>query len=199
MQGGSGISTNANKLVGAGHNGLATAAQLKSMGLDALVVDTQKRVGDNWRLRYRSLSLHDPVSANHLPFIPFPSTWPLYTPAGKLANFLESYVEILELNVWSQATVDPKRTKYDPKTNTWKATIVRVLSDGSRETREFNVSHIVMATGLGGGQPKMPAPYPGQAEWDGVAVHSSKHATGADWKGKRALVVGACTSGHDVR
>lgn len=55
-----------------------------------------------------------------------------------------------------------------------------------------------MATGLGGGQPKMPAPYPGQAEWDGVAVHSSKHATGADWKGKRALVVGACTSGHDV-
>jgi cation diffusion facilitator CzcD-associated flavoprotein CzcO len=40
-------------LVGAGHNGLATAAQLKSMGLDALVVDSQKRVGDNWRLRYR--------------------------------------------------------------------------------------------------------------------------------------------------
>ena len=39
--------------VGAGHNGLATAAQLKSMGLDALVVDSQKRVGDNWRLRYR--------------------------------------------------------------------------------------------------------------------------------------------------
>jgi cation diffusion facilitator CzcD-associated flavoprotein CzcO len=149
-------------------------------------------------LTYSSLSLHDPVSANHLPFIPFPATWPLYTPAGKLANFLESYVEILELNVWSQATVDPKRTKYDPKTNTWNATIVRVLSDGSKETREFNVSHIVMATGLGGGQPKMPAPYPGQAEWDGVAVHSSKHATGADWKGKRALVVGACTSGHDV-
>jgi cation diffusion facilitator CzcD-associated flavoprotein CzcO len=40
-------------IVGAGHNGLATAAQLKSMGLDALVVDSQKRVGDNWRLRYR--------------------------------------------------------------------------------------------------------------------------------------------------
>jgi cation diffusion facilitator CzcD-associated flavoprotein CzcO len=42
--------------VGAGHNGLATAAQLKSMGIDALVVDTQKRVGDNWRLRYRYVS-----------------------------------------------------------------------------------------------------------------------------------------------
>jgi cation diffusion facilitator CzcD-associated flavoprotein CzcO len=147
---------------------------------------------------FRSLSLHDPVSANHLPFIPFPATWPLYTPAGKLANFLESYVEILELNVWSQATVDPLRTKFDPETKTWEVTIVRKLSDESKVTRQFNVSHIVMATGLGGGQPKMPAPYPGQAEWDGVAVHSSKHATGADWKGKKALVVGACTSGHDV-
>lgn len=146
----------------------------------------------------RSLSLHDPVSANHLPFIPFPATWPLYTPAGKLANFLESYVEILELNVWSQATVDPSRTKFNASTNSWDVTIVRTLSDGSRVTRQFTVSHIVMATGLGGGQPKMPAPFPGQYEWDGVAVHSSKHATGADWKGKRALVVGACTSGHDV-
>lgn len=55
-----------------------------------------------------------------------------------------------------------------------------------------------MATGLGGGQPKMPTPFPGQAEWDGSAVHSSKHTTGGDWKGKRALVVGACTSAHDV-
>ena len=148
--------------------------------------------------QFRSLSLHDPVSANHLPFIPFPATWPLYTPAGKLANFLESYVEILELNVWCQATVDPTRTRFDSKSNTWEVTIVRGFPDGSKETRKFIVSHIIMATGLGGGQPKMPTPFPGQAEWDGSAVHSSKHTTGGDWKGKRALVVGACTSAHDV-
>ena len=44
-------------VIGGGHNGLAVAAQLKALGNDALVVDTFKRVGDNWRLRYSSLSL----------------------------------------------------------------------------------------------------------------------------------------------
>ena len=44
-------------IVGGGHNGLAAAAQLKALGTEALVIDTFKRVGDNWRLRYASLSL----------------------------------------------------------------------------------------------------------------------------------------------
>jgi heterodisulfide reductase subunit A-like polyferredoxin len=40
-------------IVGGGHNGLALAAQLNSFGVRSLVIDRQKRVGDNWRLRYR--------------------------------------------------------------------------------------------------------------------------------------------------
>jgi cation diffusion facilitator CzcD-associated flavoprotein CzcO len=45
------------KTVGGGHNGLALAAQLNAIGVDNLVIDKQSRVGDNWRLRYKSLSL----------------------------------------------------------------------------------------------------------------------------------------------
>lgn len=183
--------------VGGGHNGLALAAQLNTVGVSNLVVDKQKRVGDNWRLRYRSLSLHDPVYANHLPHMPFPANWPIFTPAGKLANFLESYVDVLEINAWCEATVDPDRTRFDEATKQWTVTVVRKIG-GEERVREMKVSHVVLATGLGGGKPKMPAPFPGQGEWDGKVVHSSGHTSGADWKGKRALVVGACTSGHDV-
>jgi cation diffusion facilitator CzcD-associated flavoprotein CzcO len=43
--------------VGGGHNGLALAAQLNALGVSSLTLDKQKRVGDNWRLRYKSLSL----------------------------------------------------------------------------------------------------------------------------------------------
>ncbi|KAK4687481.1 hypothetical protein P7C73_g2631, partial [Tremellales sp. Uapishka_1] len=185
-------------IVGGGHNGLAAAAQLNTLGVSNLVIDTYKRVGDNWRLRYRSLSLHDPVYANHLPFYPFPDNWPVYTPAGKLANFLESYVDVLEVNVWTQSTLDPTKTKFNESTKKWDVTIHRTRVDGKKETREFSVGHIVLATGLGGGKPKMPAPFPGQTEWAGRVVHSSKHTSGADWKGKKALVVGACTSAHDL-
>lgn len=43
--------------VGGGHNGLAAASQLNTLGVQTLVIDRQKRVGDNWRTRYKSLSL----------------------------------------------------------------------------------------------------------------------------------------------
>ncbi|RSH90305.1 hypothetical protein EHS25_001639 [Saitozyma podzolica] len=194
-------------LVGGGHNGLAVAAQLKVLGLQALVIDKQERVGDNWRKRYRritqvdsrsSLSLHDPVYANHLPFIPFPATWPTYTPAGKLANFLEYYADILELDVWLRSSLVPTETKFDESTKKWNVTIARGNEAGNVEFKRFSVKHIVLATGFGGGRPKMPPAFPGQDVWDGVAVHSSGHGTGSDWKGKKALVVGACTSGHDI-
>ena len=41
--------------VGGGHNGLAAAAQFKALGVETLVIDTYKRVGDNWRLRYKQV------------------------------------------------------------------------------------------------------------------------------------------------
>jgi len=123
--------------------------------------------------------------------------WPIFTPAGKLANFMEAYVDVLEINSWCEATLDPSQTRFDEKENKWNVTIVRQYN-GQELRRQMKISHLVLATGLGGGKPKMPAPFPGQDEFGGKVVHSSRHGSGADWKGKKALVVGACTSGHDV-
>ncbi|KAK9350078.1 hypothetical protein V1523DRAFT_429419 [Lipomyces doorenjongii] len=180
-------------IVGGGHNGLETAVHLDVMGVKTLVIDKYARVGDNWRLRYRSLSLHDPVWANHLVYMPFPAKWPVFTPAGKLANWLEHYVEVFEINVWTSSRVVPDKTHYDHATSKWTVTVLR----GGRE-RTFTVSHVVMATGLGGGYPKLPPPFPGQEIFKKQIIHSSQHGTGADWSGKKAVVVGACTSGHNI-
>jgi cation diffusion facilitator CzcD-associated flavoprotein CzcO len=125
--------------------------------------------------------------------MPFPPSWPIFTPAGKLANWLEYYVETLELNVWTRSTLVPEETVFDEARKEWKVTI-----DRNGEKRVFNVSHIVLATGFGGGTPKMPPPLPGQDTFRNTIVHSSGHAGGASYRGKRALVVGACTSGHDI-
>jgi cation diffusion facilitator CzcD-associated flavoprotein CzcO len=180
-------------IVGGGHNGLELAARFKALGVKALVLDQYKRIGDNWRLRYRSLSLHDPVWANHLAYMPFPPNWPIFTPAGKLANWLEYYADVLELNVWTSSSVIPEQTHFNPTTKTWT---VGVLRDGITHT--FTVSHVVMATGLGGGYPKLPPPFPGQSTFTKQIIHSSQHGTGSNWTGKSALVVGACTSAHDI-
>ncbi|KAK9459576.1 uncharacterized protein V1516DRAFT_680278 [Lipomyces oligophaga] len=180
-------------IVGGGHNGLEISARLKAMGIKSLVIDTYKRIGDNWRLRYKSLSLHDPVWSNHLVYLPFAATWPIWTPSGKLANFLEYYADALELSVWSETSLVTSETYFDESKKQWIATLNR-----KGKKVNFSVSHIVMATGIGGGHPKFPPAFPGQDKFSKPILHSSSHQQGGNWKGKTALVVGACTSAHDI-
>lgn len=132
-----------------------------------------------------------------MPLMNFPPTWPTFMQAGKLANWLESYADAMEINLWLKSTVDPSATKWDEKKKEWSFKVVRETPEGVKK-RSITVSHVVLATGLGGGKAKMPPPFKGQDSWGGKIVHSSKHAGGKDWRGKRALVVGACTSGHDI-
>lgn len=48
-------------VVGAGQSGLDIAARLKCLDVPTLLVEKLPRVGDQWRGRYESLYLHDPV------------------------------------------------------------------------------------------------------------------------------------------
>ena len=80
-------------IVGCGQAGLSIAARLKQQNIDTLVIDKHERVGDNWRKRYHSLKLHNQVHVNHLPYMPFPPTWPTYLPKDKLAGWFEYYAE----------------------------------------------------------------------------------------------------------
>ncbi len=88
-------------VVGGGQAGLAIAARLKQLKVDTLIVDREMRIGDNWRKRYHALTLHNQVQVNHLPYMPFPPSWPTYIPKDKLANWFEAYVEAMELNFWT--------------------------------------------------------------------------------------------------
>jgi hypothetical protein len=73
--------------------------------VDTLVIDEKDRIGDNWRRRYHQLVLHDPVWFDHMPYLPFPQSWPVFTPKDKLAEFFEAYAKLLELNVWTRTTL----------------------------------------------------------------------------------------------
>jgi putative flavoprotein involved in K+ transport len=56
--------------------------------------------------------------------------------------------------------------------------------------------HVVFCNGVST-VPKTPD-LPGLAEFRGTVRHSGRAGSGTDWKGKRALVLGTGTSGHDV-
>lgn len=176
-------------IVGAGQAGLALAARLGQRAVDTLVVDREERVGDNWRNRYHSLTLHNEVWVNHLPYLPFPPTWPVYVPKDKLANWLEAYVESLELNVWTSSEL--VSGEYDEDAGRWTAVL-----DVQGERRTMRPAHIVMATGVSG-IPRYPD-IPGLGSFGGTVMHSSEYTDGAGFSGRRAMVVGTGNSGHDV-
>src|SRR5262245_4194621 len=107
-------------VVGGGQAGLSVAARLGHLGVDTLIVDRHERIGDNWRKRYHSLTLHNEVHVNHLPLMPFPPTWPVFIPKDKLANWFESYVESLELNYWTGTEL--AAGDYDETERRWTVT-----------------------------------------------------------------------------
>jgi len=177
-------------IVGGGQSGLELAARLRCLDVSALVVEKNARVGDNWRNRYEALCLHDPVWYDHMPYLSFPSTWPVYTPAKKLANWLEHYAEALEIPVWTSSEV----TAASPDASgMWKVTV----SNSQGESRIFTVKHLVFATGFGSYRGKLPT-YPGMDEFKGQILHSSQHKKAIDHAGKKVVVIGACTSAHDL-
>jgi cation diffusion facilitator CzcD-associated flavoprotein CzcO len=176
-------------IVGGGHAGISVAVELKRIGLDALVIDRQTRIGDNWRLRYRGLKLHNKTPVNHLRYLPFPTTFPDYIPKDKIANWLESYVDIMEVDFWTQTSFEG--ADYDAAAQRWTARLAR--PEGARTLRP---KHIVLATSVSG-TPNIPD-IEGIENFAGEVLHSSRFAAGREWAGRSVVVFGTGTSAHDI-
>lgn len=176
-------------VIGGGQGGIMLAARLKQLGVPAIIVEKNARAGDSWRKRYRSLVLHDPVWYDHLPYIPFPANWPVFTPKDKMGDWLEMYVRVMELDYWAGA--ECKRAAYDETAQRWK---VEVERDGRLVT--LTPAHLVFATGAYG--PPRRIALPGAEDFSGEVLHSSDYADGSRFKGKKCVVIGAASSGHDV-
>lgn len=177
-------------VVGAGQAGLSVAARLRQLDIDTLVIDRQQRAGDNWRKRYNALSLHTRTGVNHLPYLPFPATWPDYISKDMLAGWFEYYVTAMEINLW--CTTEFVLGSYDERANRWSVTLR--MADG-RE-RILHPRHLVMATGVSAipARPRIE----GIEAFQGQVLHSGEFTGGAAWAGRPVMVFGTGTSAHDV-
>ena len=176
-------------VVGGGQGGIALGARLKQLGVPTLIIERHPKAGDTWRQRYRSLCLHDSVWYDHLPYIPFPAHWPVFSPKDKLGDWLEMYTKVMELNYWG--STECKRAAYDPAKGEWRVEVVR---EGKPVT--LAPKHLVLATGMSG-VPNFPS-FPGQDLFIGEQCHSSGFASGAPYAGKRCVVIGSNNSAHDI-
>ena len=176
-------------VIGGSQGGLALGARLKQLGVPTLIVERNARAGDSWRNRYRSLVLHDPVWYDHMPYLPFPDNWPVFTPKDKMGDWLDAYASIFELNLWTSTTCE--MATWNEASQDWLVTVTR---NGKPVT--LRPKHLIFATGAYGPPKKLD--WPGIDCFNGTLLHSSAYAGAADFKGKRAVVIGSSSSAHDV-
>ena len=174
-------------IVGGGQGGIALGARLRQLGVPTIILERNERPGDSWRLRYKSLCLHDPVWYDHLPYLPFPPNWPVFSPKDKIGDWLEMYTRVMELNYWGGTTA--KSASFDGEE--WTLVVER----GGEEIT-LRPKQLVLATGMSG-KPNMPG-FPGMETFEGVQHHSSQHPGPEGWAGKKAVVIGSNNSAHDI-
>ena len=176
-------------IVGGGQGAIALGARLRQLGVPTIIVERNDRPGDSWRNRYKSLCLHDPVWYDHLPYLKFPENWPVFAPKDKIADWLEMYTKVMELNYWARTTC--KSAKYDEARAEWTVVVER---DGQDIT--LCPKQLVLATGMSA-KPNLPV-YPGMATFKGDQHHSSKHPGPDAYRGRKAVVIGSNNSAHDI-
>lgn len=184
------------------------AARFKRMNIPAIVIEKNARVGDHWRKRYPTLALHtirehharastvvlvrNPPSHRYYAVLyqPFPSSWPLYTPRDKLADWMENYAHSQDLIVWTSSEVIPHPT-YNPATKQWN-----VIVDRNGTQVKLNPVHIVVATGTLG-HPRM-IEVADSDKFAGDIIHGNYFPGGDRYKGLHVVVIGAGNSAMDV-
>ena len=176
-------------IVGGGQGGIALGARLKRLGVPALIVEKNERPGDSWRKRYKSLCLHDPVWYDHLPYLPFPDHWPVFSPKDKIGDWLEIYTKVMELNYWG--STECKKASFDVARQEWTVEVVR---NGKPVT--LRPKQLVLATGMSA-VPNIPK-FPGAETFKGEQHHSSRHPGPDAYKGKTCVVIGSNNSAHDI-
>jgi putative flavoprotein involved in K+ transport len=177
-------------VIGGAQAGLAVAARLNQQGVDTLVVEKWPRIGDSWRRRYHSLALHNSTHINHLPYMPFPPTWPKYIPKDMLGNWFEFYADAMEINCWTETEFTGG--SWDEAAQCWEARVRR--ADGSE--RVLRPRHLVFANGASA-YPLIPE-IAGLGDFRGDVIHSEGFDSGAAWAGKRALIIGTGSSANDI-
>lgn len=176
-------------IIGGGQGGIALGARLRQLDVPALVIDKHPRPGDQWRGRYKSLCLHDPVWYDHLPYLKFPDNWPVFAPKDKIADWLESYVKVMEVPYWSNT--EARSATWSMERQEWT---VEVERDGQPVT--LRPTQLVFATGMSG-KPRMPE-VEGLDVFEGDVHHSSAHPGPDAYAGKRAVVIGSNNSAFDI-
>jgi putative flavoprotein involved in K+ transport len=171
-------------VLGAGTAGLAAAASLRRVGVEAIVLEQTDKVGASWRTRYDGLRLNTPG---------WMSTQPGYR-AG-----VRRYGEYPSRDAWIQYLEDyASHHRIDVRFGTQVRRVE--LSDGGWHVDTgggvLDARFVVVATGYDR-EPNLPD-WPGRAGFTGELIHSSAYQNPDPYRGRDVLVVGPNITGSEL-
>lgn len=173
-------------IIGAGPSGLAAAACLKKRGVPSLILEKENCIASLWKLKtYDRLRLHLPKKFCELPYMKFPSEFPVYPTKQQFITYLEDYARSFSIEpMFGQEVL---WTKYDRSMGLWQVE--------AKESR-FLCRWLIVATGENA-EPVVPD-IAGISNFGGRLMHTSTYKNGADFEGSKVLVVGCGNSGMEV-
>lgn len=170
-------------IIGGGQAGLATGYFLKKYNNDFIILDENKRTGDSWRKRWKSLKLFTPVHHDSLPGLHFPGEYGSFPWKDEVADYLESYSREFELPVQLNVKVNRLSSRNSH---------FEIETDSQR----FLSKNVVIATGTNP-FPKIPA-ISSDLNPEIFQIHSSGYTDPENIPPGDVLVVGAATSGIEI-
>ncbi|WP_285865970.1 flavin-containing monooxygenase [Lederbergia lenta] len=170
-------------IIGASQAGIAMSQQLKQKGFENhMMIDAQKRIGESWRSRYKSLILFTPKSYSALPGLKMKGDPDSYPTKDEMADYLETYVSYFNLPY----KLDTAVSKVEKENNHFNIFI-------ANET--LRAKKVVVATGAFH-RPSIPPLIRGRITVP--QVHSSLYTESKDLNAGSVLVVGGGNSGAQI-
>lgn len=170
-------------IIGASISGLASAASLKKLGIQYLIIEKESQIVPTWRNHYERLHLHTSKNLSGLPYKPFDKSIPLYPSRQQVVDYLNDYQKEFDIHpIFNAAALSVRM-----ENNYW-------ITETSDQT--YKSKYVIVATGPFG-KPK-PIHFNGMESFPGKIVHSYGYKTGKDFKGQKVLVVGFGNSACEI-
>ena len=170
-------------VIGAGQAGLSVGYHLARRGVDFVILEGRKRVGDQWRERWDSLRLFTPARFDSLDGMPFPASSQHFPTKNEMADYLESYVSRFELPVETGVRVDGLHGEGERF----------VVTAGDRR---FEAENVVVA--MANFQRARVPDFAAELDPAIVQIHSLDYKNPQQLRDGPVLIVGAGNSGSEI-
>ena len=174
-------------VIGAGPAGLAAAAELQRVGIEAIVLDKADRVGASWAGHYDRLHLHTSRGLSGLPGYRIPRRYGRWVARDGVLAYLAEYADLHDLDVHLGVSVTVVERGIDEWRVSWRR---------GDESGVIATDTVVVATGYNH-TPKRPD-WPGLETFAGTVVHSSEYKNPGLLGAREALVIGPGNSGAEI-